>query len=406
IRHGSLPKPSEKLVYDAKVGSVVGPIQTYEGYSIFKILRDSATTDEYVSASHILINFGGDTTAALNKVKSIINELKSGADFATLAKQYSQDPGSGQNGGDLGWFGKGQMVPEFEKAAFGGKIGEIIGPIKTSYGFHIIKVHQKSKSIRIAAELSNPVKVSSQTREEIYNSANDFAYLLSKGNDFEKEAELMKYQVLETPSFNSKSEYVPGVGMNKALVDFAFENKLNTVSESYRIPGGYVVAKISDVVNEGVKKFDEVKESLKPLVLREKKMELMKKRAEEMRKKIPAGESLSYLTKLDSTLVVTNTGSFGYGQFVGGNVGRDFDFNFATFKLKQGEISNPVKGQRGYYLIQLVSKTDFDKNAYDMQKTSLRNQLLQEKKSMFFNQWLANLKKNAKIEDHRHKYYR
>lgn len=406
IHHGSLPYEGEVELYKHKVGDVVGPVLTYNGYSIFKIVRDSVGNDEYVHASHILIPVFGDSVSALKKANEILQEIRSGKDFAKLARDYSQDPISAARGGDLGWFGKGMMVPPFEKAAFGAKIGEVVGPIRTDYGYHIIKVHDKSKRIIIAAELNMPVKTSAQTEEELYQAAQDFAYITKKSGEFEKEAELMKYQVLETSPFNAKADFIPGIGMYKSLVKFAFDNKVGTISDVFPTMQGYVVVKVSEAIEEGVKSFDEVKEQIKPQVIREKKFEILKKKAEEARKKIPQGQGLEYLTTLDTTIVVNQTGLFNYGQFVGGGVGRDFAFNFAAFKLKVGEVSQPVKGNRGYYLIELVSKQDFDKTAYDVQKTTIRNQIYQEKQNMIINNWMNELKKKAKIEDLRYKYYR
>lgn len=406
ILHGSLPYEGEVELYKHKVGDIVGPILTYSGYSIYKIVKDSLGNDEYVHASHILIPVYGDSITALKKVNEILQQLRSGVDFAKLAKDYSQDPISAARGGDLGWFGKGMMVPPFEKAAFNAKVGEIVGPVKTDYGYHIIKVHDKSKRIIIAAELNQPIKMSAQTEEEIYQAAQDFAYIVNKNGDFEKEAELMKYQVLETSAFTEKAEYIPGIGMYKQLVKFAFENKVGKVSEVFPTSQGYVVVKVSDATDEGVKSFEEVKEQIKQQVIKEKKYEILKKKAEEARKKIPQGQGLEYLRNLDSTFVINQTGLFNYGQFVGGGVGRDFAFNFAAFKLKVGEVSQPVKGNRGYYLIELVSKQEFDKTAFDIQKNSIRNQILQEKQNSIINNWINELKKKAKIEDLRYKYYR
>ena len=98
-----------------------------------ELTKDTPKTEEQVWARHILV----DTEA---EAKSILNFLKAGGDFATFAKTSSKDTGSGANGGDLGWFGKGQMIPEFEAAAFKMKVGEISEPIKTQYGYHIIQV--------------------------------------------------------------------------------------------------------------------------------------------------------------------------------------------------------------------------------------------------------------------------
>ncbi len=98
-----------------------------------ELTKDTPKTEEQVWARHILV----DTEA---EAKTILNFLKAGGDFATFAKTSSKDTGSGANGGDLGWFGKGQMIPEFEAAAFSLKVGEISEPIKTQYGYHIIQV--------------------------------------------------------------------------------------------------------------------------------------------------------------------------------------------------------------------------------------------------------------------------
>lgn len=406
VLHGSLPYEAEVELYKHKVGEVVGPVLTYSGYSIFKIVRDSVGNDEYVHASHILIPVYGDSVAALKKANEILQQLRGGADFAKLAKDYSQDPISASRGGDLGWFGKGMMVPPFEKASFGAKVGEIVGPIKTDYGYHIIKVHDKSKRIIIAAELNQPIKMSAQTEEELYQAAQDFAYIVKERGDFEEEAKLMKYQVLESSAFTEKADFIPGIGMYKQLVKFAFDNKVGTVSEVFPTSQGYVVVQISEATDERVKSFDEVKESIKQNVIKEKKYEILKKKAEEARRKIPQGQGLDYLKTIDTTITVTQTGFFNYGQFVGGGVGRDFAFNFAAFKLKVGEVSQPVKGNRGYYLIELVSKQDFDKTAFDIQKNSIRNQILQEKQNLIINSWVNELKKKAKIEDLRYKFYR
>jgi parvulin-like peptidyl-prolyl isomerase len=405
ILHGSLPYEGEVELYRHKVGDVVGPVLTYSGYSIFKIVRDSVSQDEYVHASHILITAPVDTVSALNKVKDILQQIKNGADFAAMAKKYSMDPISASRGGDLGWFSKGMMVPPFEKAAFSAKIGDVVGPVRTDYGYHIIKVHDRNKRIIIAAELNQPIKISPQTEEELYNAAQDFAYIVNKNGEFEKEAELMKYQVLETAPFTEKSEFIPGIGSYKQLVKFAFENKVGKVTEVFPTAQGYVVAKISDATDAGFKKFEEVKESIKQAVIKEKKFEILKKKAEEMRRKIPAGQGLDYLKNIDTSIAILQTGTFNYGQFVG-NVGRDFAFNFAAFKLKVGEVSQPVKGNGGYYLIELVSKQDFDKTAFDIQKNTIRNQILQEKQSTIISSWMNELKKKAKIEDYRFKYYR
>ncbi len=130
-----------------------------------------------------------------------------GADFATLAKEKSED-GSASKGGDLGWFGKGQMVKEFETASFNGKIGKIQRPIKTQFGYHIIKVTGRTNKEYILEKIVNEIRASATTLDRAYNNAGDFSYIADK-NGFESEAKVMGYEVLETTSFIEETRMVP-----------------------------------------------------------------------------------------------------------------------------------------------------------------------------------------------------
>ncbi|NLY29912.1 MAG: tetratricopeptide repeat protein [Firmicutes bacterium] len=105
---------------------------------------------EEVNARHILIRPADDTDeareAALRQAEQLMEELQAGADFADLAKEHSDDPGSGAVGGELGWFGRGRMVEPFEKAAFAAAVGEIVGPVESQFGYHIIQVTDRKEA--------------------------------------------------------------------------------------------------------------------------------------------------------------------------------------------------------------------------------------------------------------------
>lgn len=124
----------------------------------------SRVSSEQVRARHILVQVDknapmADKTAALNKIKKIQADLKKGADFAELAKKNSDDPGSKNRGGDLGYFAKGDMVPEFEKVAFSLNVGQVSEPVLTDFGYHIIKVEEKRASRKLAyEEVENDLK--------------------------------------------------------------------------------------------------------------------------------------------------------------------------------------------------------------------------------------------------------
>jgi len=141
----TLNPPFEEAAFNTSVGSI-GPLaRSNYGYHIIKVLAKKENPGQ-INAAHILIPCPPDADAtaadeALKKINDLYNQLKSGSDFSTLAKENSKDPGSASKGGDIGWFGYGAMVKEFQDAAFALKeIGEISQPIKTQFGYHIIKL--------------------------------------------------------------------------------------------------------------------------------------------------------------------------------------------------------------------------------------------------------------------------
>ena len=214
-----------KAFKNANKGAIVGPFPAKTGgFDLYHLLNAIPSNEKFVSASHILISQMGDDEANLAEANRIYQELINGANFSEMAMEYSKDPGSAKNGGDLGWFGKGMMVKEFDEAFFTGKVGEIQKPVKTSFGYHIILVTDVSTSKYIVERILNAVNESATTRDEKFNAANDFAYL-AQNNDFEKEAELMNYTIQESGNFNLKSASIPGIGANKRLINFAFENR-------------------------------------------------------------------------------------------------------------------------------------------------------------------------------------
>ncbi|MCO6472306.1 MAG: peptidylprolyl isomerase, partial [Melioribacteraceae bacterium] len=194
-----LPKAAAAILNEASDGEIIGPVITNQGFIVAHLVGKIKGADEFVRASHILISSQqiGEAQAKV-KADSIYFELKKGnADFEEMAMKFSEDPGSGRVGGDLGWFGRGQMVAPFEEAAFGGKIDFIQEPVKTRFGYHIIKTTGRDNTQYILEQIVNKIDASATTQDRIYNNASDFAYLADK-NDFDSEAELLNYQITES----------------------------------------------------------------------------------------------------------------------------------------------------------------------------------------------------------------
>ncbi len=394
------PTQAADSLYKRKSG-IIGPVLTPEGYALYKVDGTIPSKEVFVNASHILVNQFGSDEKNYEEAMKIYKSLIGGADFSKIAKEKSGDRGSALKGGNLGWFGKGAMVPEFEKAAFSGRVGVVQKPIKSNYGYHIIKVNARTDQKYITEKIVEPIKESPTTIDANYNAAQDFAYIAKK-NDFENEAKLMNYKVNETPAFLKNAAAIPGIGVSKVLVDFAFNNDLNSIGDAYKVKNGFMVPKVSEVIKEGVQPFDQVKNRIKPLVVREKKFEKALEIAENMRAKINGdldkASSIYPKVEIDTT-----------GRFVAGNpvpkIRNDFAFLEEAKTLNLNKISDPVKGNRGYYLMKVIYRTPFDSSAYAVQKNIIRNSLMSQQKSTFFNDWITELRKNADIVDKRYLFY-
>jgi hypothetical protein len=212
----------------------------------------------------------------------------------------------------------------------------------------------------------------------------------------------MGYTIQESGNFALKSASIPGLGANKRLVSFAFENSLNSISEVHRMPTGYVVVQISEVISDGLEKFEEIQPKVRQLLVVERQYEMTLQLALEDMKK--AGNDLNKLKQIDSRVQVGNTGRFNSIASIP-MIGKDNAFSYTALSMKVGETSEPVRGLRGYFIIHLMEKTPFDSTAFQAQLTTLRNSLYQEKKSAALNTWIAEIKEKADVVDKRYMFY-
>ncbi len=401
LNPSGLKSEALNLLNESEKGSVVGPVASFQGYALYHLIDVISGEEDFVRAYHILINDEGDDEKNLAEANRIYEKIMSGENFEQLAKEHSNDPGSGKLGGDLGWFGKGRMVKEFEEASFNAKIGEVQKPVKSNFGYHIIKVVDKTSNEFVVEKIVNMVKQSAATQDANYTAAGDFAYLAEK-NGFEKEGELMGYEIKETPLFTDNSSTIPGIGTSNRLLKFAFENGLNDISSVHKVATGFIVAKISEVVPEGVQKFEDVEVRIRQQVISDKKYAAAKELAENIIQRV--NDNFQMIPKLDPRIQILETGRFNYQTNIP-IIGNDYAFINAAFSLKKGEISEPVKGEKGYYIITVTEKTEFDSSAYSMQQSTIRNNILQERKNAYINTWLAKLKEEADIVDNRHIFY-
>ncbi len=404
FKRGELSAIRDSAVFSVKLGEVIGPLQDVDGYHVLKVLEERESKEESIRASHILLNVppGKDSIEVWKRARELYQRAKKGEDFAQLARNFSSD-GSATKGGDVGWFGKGRMVKPFEEAAYKAKAGEVVGPVRSLFGLHIIKVTERSKREVKIADLFVSVKPSSETKTRVRDRANDFQYLASQG-DFDKEAGLSKYEVQETPRF-SKGTVIPGIGFSDEIQKFAFEKKLGEVSDLLKTPNGYGVFKTTEVREEGVAPLAEVKETIRSKVQMKKKIAKVGDYAQQVRSRLQPTDSLGVVTTFDTTLKASKTGNITPTTWLP-NIGRDYEFIGKALSLKAGEVSQPFSLQRGSYIVRLLSRTEPDSALYQSKKKEIRDQLLQEKRNRYLAEWLNKLKEKADIVDNRDRYFR
>ena len=391
-------------VFSEPVGAIVGPIPNETGLSLFKVMDARDGENTLYSAAHILfrIDGGQDEAAQKAKAEEVLAKAKGGEDFTKLAAQYSEEPGAAERGGALPWFGKGRMVPEFEQAVMGARSGQIVGPVKTQFGYHIIKVNGSSRREVKLAEIRMSIRAGSRTMEEIFEKARNFAYFASESG-FEQEANAQGLQVQETPEFARQTgSYVPGIGTSPAMLRFAFDNSVGDISEVHRGAGGYVVAMIADKRDAGYRPLDEVREQIRPQVVYERQVS---NTFEIAKKKAGSASSLQALAQSDAKLNLTTPPPFKLQNGVP-NIGPDQAFIGTMMKLTPGQMSKPFRGLRGVYVLRLDGKSEFDETAFKVKKDELRKQQLSSLQNEFIQSWIEQKRDEIEIVDNRHKFFR
>jgi parvulin-like peptidyl-prolyl isomerase len=349
-----------------------------------------------------------DSAEQYDVANDLIERAKAGEEFEKLAEIYSEDVGTKEKGGDLGFFKKGAMVKEFEEAAFSAKTGEIIGPVKSRFGLHIIKVEErkgKGDNMEVKAKhILLKFEPSAQTRNRSRDNADRLAYEAETA-PFDEIARKLAIEVQTSDFFPKGGGFVPGLGPNPRVSNAIFRSKVGTVGDVVQNrQGNYFVYKITGTREERVEALADVRDTIIAKLVSEYRMTKAGEKAESFCAELKTGTTLEEAAQSDS-LEVKTTEAFARSGYVAG-VGREGSFIGAAFGLDEpGAISEPVATTRGYYVVQLVEKTAFNADDFARQKEQVRSQLLERKKSQAFGLWYAQIREKSDIKDYRSRFY-
>lgn len=397
-----LPPQLAPYITSIPIGQVVGPIQSNDGTYFIRLEETRKGENEVVKASHILIEFNNNKDSALKVAKDILKRAKAGEDFASLARKYSEDKGSAMSGGDLGYFGKGMMVKPFEDACFAAKVGDFVGPIETQFGYHIIWVQdKKSEEYKYSYIRFNP-QISRNTERIINRNAKMLMEKLKDGIPFDSAAKEFNVQA-RTSDFFEKTK--PVLGSNY-LTSLAFEGKVGDVLEPFELKNqGIIVAQIIDERKGTFVPLEDLKDRIKFTLMKRKKLDIIEKKAKEVYQKIKNFETLSNIREFDSTLNFQEWNNVKNNGFIPG-VGQDWAFTSKIFTLPLNKISEPFRGERGYYMIEVFRKVVPDEITLNNEyRKSMQNIISNWRQSAYL-MWFNKIKEIADFKDYRSKFYR
>ncbi len=359
-------------------------------------------SEEQVHARHILIRFGDDEAAARKKAENILKQIRAGADFAEMARKYSEDTGTASKGGDLGFFGRGQMVPEFENAAFSLKPGEVSGIVRSQFGFHIIQTLAFSggsdAARRPAAEFNAKLKESERQAKEL---ADKIEQELKAGATMEEVAKKYSLETMDT-GFLDRSNGVPGLGIGPQFTEQVFSLAKGEISQPYEAVRRYVIARVDDIKPARLPDFAEVKSKVEQEYQQTMGQEMAQEKAQDFFQAVQKGnESFEELAKQED-LSITTTGLFKKGATIDDNLKFSTDVHDQAAALDVGGVSTPVQVSQKYFVFQVVEKTPIDEKAFESQKAQLTERLAEQKRQQFFGAYVQNivqsLRRDQKIQ--------
>ena len=346
-----------------------------------------------------------DEAEAKAEIDRVFAEAKAGDDFAELARAYSDGP-SGPRGGDLSFFGRGRMVKPFEDAAFALKAGEISDPIKTQFGWHVIKVEETrgaadSHEVH-ARHILVEVRPGRDTLDSLRVLVEEFAEIAA---DVGFDAAINQRDLQSQDSeFITAGSFSPLLGNSTSgLVNKFLRGSPGDISSVYENDQGIHVFALREIREAGPRPLDEVKPQIEGSLKTKKKVEVAAGRLAEVMGQIKTGKSLEEAAGFFN-LTVQTPQPFARTGFVP-SVGSRNAFVGAAFRLSTGQTSEIVKTDRGAYILRVDEKQSVDKTGLGSAKGTLLQQVISQKRQEVFTVWFADLRENADIVDYRHFFY-
>lgn len=383
------------------VGEMYGPYRDGDFFKVSKILAKKANGS--VKASHILIAYEGAERAnpevkrtkdeAEKEAKRLLREAKKNdADFTALARDNSDGP-SAPRGGDLGYFQEGVMTKKFNDFAFGNKVG-YVDLVETEFGFHIVKVDDKQDIMQVAT-LARDIEASENTINTLFTDATKFEMdVTSSDKSFDELAKESSYAVRPVNKINQMDENLPGLGVQRGIVQWAFNNETSLGDiKRFDVTNGYVIAQLTGEYKEGVMSPEDASLLVLPKIRKQKKAaQIMSANS---------GKSLEDFAK-DNNINVSAASALTLKSPIIPGSGREPFVVGSAFGLNDGESTTLIEGESGVFIVTLTKKEEAAKlDNYSTYANAVKNSAAARVNSSVYNA----LKNASTIEDNRAEHF-
>ncbi|HEX6201611.1 MAG TPA: peptidyl-prolyl cis-trans isomerase [Thermoanaerobaculia bacterium] len=377
-------RASYLLVDQSRVAQEVAPSDA-ELQAYYQQNQDEFRTEEQVEARHILLRTGERTAAeARQQLEAAKARIAAGEDFAALVRELSEEPGAGERGGSLGYFGRGAMVPEFEAAAFGAEVGEVVGPIETPFGVHILEVTgRRQAGVRPFAEVRAEI-VQRLRGERAGTRAREIAAELATAlRDGGASVEEMQQLAAARPSVEvqqpapfAENGFVPGLGRVPELSEAAFRLEPGGVSDPVEVPRGWAVLLVQEALPPRVPELSEIEPRVRQVVEQEKRQQAAVARLEQAKAGLGTERTLEDVAA-ELGLEVRQTGELAAAETIP-ELGHAPEVLRAAMRLSVGDVGGPVATPQGAVLFRVTSRQSYDAAAAAPRRDEVRQRLVDE----------------------------
>lgn len=358
------------------------------------------TTQEELRASHILLRTEGKKEDEVRaRAEDVLKQARGGADFAALAKKDSDDESNSAQGGDLDYFTRGRMVPEFEEAAFKLQPGQISDLVKTQYGFHIIKLTDKKPgSVKPLTEVRQQI-VDQLKYDAAEGQTTDLAQQIEQNARNKADLErLAKAQglTLQESGFFGRTDLVSGLGLAPAVAQRAFELNDDQVSGAVRASRGEVLFVVSGKQASYIPTLDEAKDKVREAVIAQKAGELANQNAAALAAMLQKAPDFTKAAKAAGFETQTSDLVAREAPLPGLGVSPTADA--AAFSLPVGGVSAPVMAENTYGIIKVLEKQELKPEALAEARDKFREELLNDRRGRFFLSYMDRAKQKLRIQ--------